>query len=399
MDETEQLENAGSNPNESSEEAVGSAEEESAGPKGEDPQKRDNQHYISKAYLDKFIHPASSQKVLYPYAKGSGPQSPRGTKRLASADHFYRQIDAGKLTNKLDEARKESETLFFASGKRTAGPLAKCVFDDSYMPAASDKIMLAGAAAFLRSGAPVQIHNTAMIGLLCTQMELFNKLNTDETKRKYKEKYGDEADEMLYEHREALWKGNVLIDVGRENWKQLGFESFKTEALFLNGLMRMGLTVCASHPKSFFITSDNPVILVSPFQKDSPGLGHKDTQVWFPISYKKGLMWSWKHSGIDRTTFGHSATRALNRAMIKWCYREIYSPLPEDWIAAAVKENTFDPCYGHYGSLEQMAGDFSFDAVDDNGRKREIVDLLAALRAGEKTDVLNLHRQRSCSAK
>lgn len=393
MDETEQLENGGADSNENSEEAAELAEEESTQPKEDDPQKRDNQHYISKAYLDKFVHPTSGQKVLFPYAKGFGPLSPKGTKRLAAADHFYRQIDEGELTNKLDEARKQSETLFFASGKRTAGPLAKCIFDDSYIPAASDKILLAGAAAFLRCGSPVQIHNTAMWALTAQQMWLFNQLNTDEVKQRYKKEYGDEADKMLHEHREAIWKGKVIADVGKENWRQLGFESFKTEPFYLDVLMQMGLALCTSHPNSFFLTSDNPVILTAQSQKDNPGLGLKDAEIWFPISHKKALLWSWRHGGIDKTTLGHSATRMWNRQMIKWCYREAYSPLADDWIKTAVKEITFDPCFGHYGSLEEMAGSHSHPAVDgDDNRMGEIIDMVAALRAGEKKDVVRLHR-------
>lgn len=156
-------------PTRASEEAAELVEDGSTQSKEDDPKKNDNQHYISRAYLDKFVHPSSSQKVLFPYAKGFGPLSPKGTKRLASADHFYRQIDEGKLTNKLDEARKQSETLYFASGKRTSGPLAKCIFEDSYVPAAGDKMMLAGAAAFLRCGSPVQIHNIAMMALQCSK--------------------------------------------------------------------------------------------------------------------------------------------------------------------------------------------------------------------------------------
>ena len=94
----------------------------------------------------------------------------------------------------------------------------------------------------------------------------------------------------------------------------------------------MGLTICTSHPKSCFLTSDNPVILTSHSQKDDPGIGQRYTEVWFSVSYKKGLLWTWKHSGIDKTTLGHSATRVQNRNMIRWCYKEVYSPLREDWI-------------------------------------------------------------------
>jgi hypothetical protein len=72
----------------------------------------------------------------------------------------------------------------------------------------------------------------------------------------------------------------------------------------------------------------------------------------------------------------------------------------DDWIQTAVKEITFAPCLGHYGSLEEMAGSFSCDAVDWNDNKLgEIIDTLAALRSGEKRDALKLHPQRPYTAK
>jgi hypothetical protein len=217
-----------------------------------------------------------------------------------------------------------------------------------------------------------------------------NALNSAQVKEKYKNLYGDEADQRLQEAREAVWKGEVFADVGEANWKQLGFTSFETEGMWLNALCQMGLTVCNCHPKSCLITSDNPVILTCQSQKDSPGLGLKDAEVWFPISYNKGLLWTWRDRGISKMTLGHSATRVQNRNMIRWCYREVYAPLPEDWLGPAVTENSFDPRYGHYGSLEQVAGNHALYAADASGAQKEIVDMLAALRAGEKCDALRL---------
>jgi Protein of unknown function (DUF4238) len=362
----------------------------------------DNQHFITKAHLDKFVHPTSPQKVLYPYTKRRGAQrKARGTKRLASADHFYRQIESGQPTNMLDEARKVSEQLFFGSGRSTCAPLAKCIYDENYLPAPEERIMLEGAAAFLRCGAPVQIHNTAMIGLLASQQWLFNELNSDEVIEKYKAQYRDDAENQWNEAKDAIYKGEVRAEVGKENWKQLGFDSFTFETLWLEGLARMGLTICTSHSKSFFLTSDNPVVLRSYFQPDNPGLGVKDAEVWFPISYNHGLLWSRKHLGIHKTTLGYAATCDYNRQIIKWCYREVYSPLPGDWINEAVKEATFDPCYGHYGSLEKVL-QHSFHArigpPGPKGRKGEVVDILAALRAGEKCDVVRLPAGKSIAA-
>jgi hypothetical protein len=189
---------------------------------------KDNQHYVSKAYLDKFVHPTSKDKQLYPYLKDRGGKNPTGTRRLASADHFYVQHENGTTTNKLDEARQKSENLYFAGGNN-ASPLVKCALDDGFFPTASDKIIFAGAAALLRCGSLVQIHNAAMMALFAEQMELFNRLNTDDVMEKFKADFGDEADEKLQKARDSIWKGKVFAEVGEEHWKQLGFTSFHAE--------------------------------------------------------------------------------------------------------------------------------------------------------------------------
>jgi hypothetical protein len=352
----------------------------------------DNQHYVSKAHLDKFIHPNSKQNVLYPYRKGSGSLRATGTKHLASADHFYLQQESGQQTNRLDESRKQNEAVFFASGKRTSGPLARCVYEDDFKPTYDEKIMLAGSAAFLRCGSPAQVHNTAMLAVLANQIWAFNSFNTDQLACEYRKRFGEDAGRKLDEDRKAFWEGGLFVDVGEENWKQLGFTSFESEKTWLEALSRMRLTICEAHPKSFFATSDNPVILTANSQSDRPGLGLSDAEVWFPISYKRGLLWTWKSGQTEKTTLGHSATRIKNRLMIRWCYREIYAPLPEDWIASAVKEEKFDPCFGHYGSLKEFAENHLINALDETGKKREIIDLVSGLKAGAKLDVLGLRR-------
>ena len=353
---------------------------------------KDNQHYVSKAHLDKFVHPNSQQNALYPYAKGRGALRPTGTKQLASADRFYVQQESGQLTNKLDESRKQNEAVFFASGKRTSGPLAKCVYDDDFTPTYDDKVMLAGAAAFLRCGSPVQVHNAAMLAALANQIWAFNSFNTARLACEYRKRYGEDAERKLEEDRKEFWEGRLFVDVGEENWKQLGFSSFESEATWVEALSKMALTICEAHPRSFFVTSDNPVILTRGSQSDTPGLGLIDAEVWFPISHRKGLLWTWKASQTGRTTLGHSATRIRNRMMIKWCYREVYAPLPEDWVESAIIEDKFDPCFGHYGSLKDVAEKHCVSAVDQAGKNHEIIDLLKALRASEKLDVLRLHR-------
>jgi hypothetical protein len=352
----------------------------------------DNQHYVTRAYLDKFIHPATGQNVLFPYARSQGGRRATGTRQLASADNFYARMDGSGTTNELDESRKEDEALYFGSGKRSSGPIAKCIYDDKYLPNADDRVTLASAAALLWWGSPVQIHNTAMMALMANQMYVFNQLNTDYAKQLYAEEYGADAEARLREDREALLEGKLTVDVGEENWKQLGFESCSTKELFVNTLCRMGLTICLSHYNSFFITSDNPVVLTSSLQPDQPGLGLSDAEIWFPVSYRVGLLWRWRHGNVQRDTFGHSQTRVMNRRMVRWCYKEVYSPQRESWIEAAVMEVDFDPCYGHYGTLQRLLESAVPAATVPHLGKQtgEVVDTIAGLRTGEKCDVVKL---------
>jgi hypothetical protein len=254
-----------------------------------------NQHYITKAHLDKFVHPESTQTVLYPYRKGSAPCKPTGTKRLGSALNFYRQIANGSRTDALDEARKKSETLLFSSGKRTPSAMSKCISNDGFLPTNADALELAAAAAFLFCGSPVQIHNTAMHLQLLHQMDLFNRIGTKQAEEVYREQYGDAASEKLAEDRQQILDGKLFVDVGRENWKQLGFESFRIEGDVIRMLLGMRLTIVACHPRLFFVTSDNPVVRTYPSKPDTV-----DDEMWFPISYKRGVLWHRRTLGEKR---------------------------------------------------------------------------------------------------
>lgn len=344
-----------------------------------------NQHYITKAYLDKFIHPDAGQAVLFPYRRGRGACKPRGTKRLGSAINFYRQRENGALNDKLDEARKRSETLLFASGKRTQSSLSACVYNDDFVPMEQDRLQLAAAAAFLWCGSPVQIHNTAMHALAFQQMQFFNLLNTEEAINSYREAYGDDAAARLNEDREKALDGDLFVDVGEENWKQLGFMAFQIEADLIHLLLKMQMTVVNCHPGRFFLTSDNPVGRTFPSGNDK-----LDDDVWFPISYKRGVLWHRRRLGA-KTTFGYSEHFAYNRRLIKNSYKFIYSPLPDGWIESASREVHVDPpLLGHYGSLREVIAQAK-PAFDASGRPcGEIIDVMAAMRARPKPDVVGL---------
>ncbi len=362
----------------------------------------DNQHYITKAHLDKFIHPTSGQNILHPYVRTQGIHKAKGTKRLACADSFFHQRDGAEMNNKLDEARKQIESRVFASGKATSGPLAKCIYDDTFLPNKQEGGELILAAAFLWWSSPVQIQNSAMMSLLCSQADFFNRLNSEEAKALYEKRYGEEAEARLQADRDAVLKGDLIVDVGEENWRQLGFSSTTGMDILGDQLSYMTLEICRCHPDSFFLTSDNPVIVLSATKPDKPGLALPDARVWFPISYNRGLLWTHNKGkvgnvlGVSRSGFGHSETRNLNRQIIKWCYKEVYSPLPGAWIDETMKANSFDPCFGHYGSLNEVIEAHSAPAFVERGnalqRKGEVVDLIAGLKSGEKCDAVGIGR-------
>lgn len=343
-----------------------------------------NQHYITRAYLDKFIHPSSDQKVLYPYERRRGACDAKGVKRLGSHKNFFRQNDNGEITDKLDEARELTERLLFSSGRVNPSSLAQCVFNDDFLPTAKDRLHFAAAAAFLFCSSPVQIHNTAMDHLLFAQMDLFNKMNSAEMRSMYDKKYGEQAATRLEEDREKVLHGKLVMDVGEENWRQLGFDVFQFEKQFIHLIQEMQMTIVDCHPKSVFLTSDNPVVRTFPTRHDS-----LDDQVWFPISYKRGILWH-RNNLPGRTTFGHSQTRAFNRRVIKYSYKKVFAPLPEDWIEAAVTTEDFDPLLGHYGSLDEVMKHALQAESPEKGHSKEIVDLFAAMKAGKRLDVVKI---------
>lgn len=344
-----------------------------------------NQHYITKAYLDRFVHPDSKQEVLFPYRKGGNACKPRGTKRLGSAANFYRQRENGVLHDRLDEARKVSETLLFASGKRHSSPLSQCVFDDRFNPSEVDRLHLATAAAFLFCGSPVQIHNTAMHALLQCQMDLFNWHATEEARESFRVKHGDAADERLEESRAAVLKGELFLDVGKDNWKQLGFTSFQVEADVIHSLLDMKMTIVDCHYRCLFLTSDNPVVRTFPSAWD---IGADDA-VWFPISYKRGVLWH-RRRFDTRTCLGYSESHALNRRVIKHSFKYVYAPRPDSSVESATRHESFDPLFGYYGSLERVIGQ-ARPAINSDGTPHgEIVDLIAALRSGSQMEVVGI---------
>lgn len=350
----------------------------------------DNQHYISQGYLKHFIHPKAGQNVLYPYAKGGGPQKARGIRVLASANEFYVQRIAGKPNNDLDAARQKAETLIFKNSPDDPGTLFQCITDDKFQVDHAHAVDLASAAAFLRCGSPVQIHNNAMLGLVAYQMHAFNSLRATDTLKAYQKTHGDRAEEQIEADREAFLNGELFVDVGKEHWKQFGFDSFNYTEMCARQFMSMSLTIVDAQENDFFVTSDNPVVTHSPSQPDNPGFQVKDAIVWFPISYKRALLWHHRKQHPPREVFSARQTRDKNKLVIKWCYKFIYSPLPDSWVREVAVEEKFDPCYGHYGTLNDVIGRAAPAFLPSGTPAGEIIEVGSALRAGVKVDALGI---------
>ena len=43
----------------------------------------------------------------------------------------------------------------------------------------------------------------------------------------------------------------------------------------------------------------------------------------------------------------------MNGRMVRWCYKDVYSPLPEDWIEPTIKEVSFNSRYAHYRTCNE----------------------------------------------
>jgi hypothetical protein len=230
-----------------------------------------------------------------------------------------------------------------------------------------------------------------MIGLFCIQADALNRLNTDEARSLYQQHFGDQAEAQLEHDRQELLNGDLIVDVGDENRKQFGFESFNYQRLWIDALMEMELALVSCQANGFFVTSDNPVVLSSNVQKDNPGLALRDAEVWFPLSYSKGLLWRRSGVGVPRMVLSDRETLALNKKMVKWCYKFVYSPLPADWLENAARSETFNSLFGHYGNLATMIEN-ARPLIDANNNQQigEAMEIMSGLRQGRQEDILRI---------
>ena len=349
-----------------------------------------NQHYVTRAFLAKFIHPTSKQAVLYPYAVNEKKQKAKGPAKLACEKNFYKQEINGEWCNCLEKDREKLETMLFDGNK---GTHYECLHNEKFVPSAEDRIILCVMAAYLHAGSPLQIHNTSMMGLYSNQIYLMNRINSDDAEEIYKQECGNDWEMRLKEDRKQVLTGELVADVGESLRKQFGFESFKYQELWIQMMSQMSLSIVTTN--EFFITSDNPVIIFSRHRSKGQQfreveLQNFDAEIWIPISYNKGLLWRQGKNGFSRFSYGHSETRAINRKVISMAYKSIYAPLEADWLNEATQNVPRDHIYKHYGSLERAFATARPGIDVSTGRKIDVLDIVRVMESGDEMDVLGI---------
>jgi hypothetical protein len=345
-------------------------------------------HYVMKSHLDKFIHPTSKERVLYPYRKGMGQLHPKGPRHLGCAEGFYNQVlEDGAESTRLDEGFQLGEKLLFSSGKRTPSTLSRCVYDEAFFPTTDqERAEITFCTSFMYCRAPVQIHNTAMIRHLGANIDVFNRLDAEDEElvKSYMEANDvtkDEAQKQVAKSKDEILRGNMTVSVGWEHERQDGFNMLTLQQHIMSVVDDMRWRLLRAASGSSFLTTDNPVVVEDPSfpKKRMHGMRQsRRIEVWFPISHEIGLLVDWRREQPQgRVVASHSQTRALNRRMIKWCYRHVYSPRREDWIAEATKSAKFRPLLDRLTSIDEWC----------KSARGNIVDMMSALENGEEADV------------
>src|ERR1700722_9565409 len=259
-------------------------------------------HYVMRSHLERFVLPNSSKKHLYPYEKRKGlipyQRNGVGPNGLGWAEDFYSQIlPDGSTDRKVDESVTFNELQFFNNSKGRPGALARCAHDPRFFPyLIQDRNHIAQCTGFTYSRSPVQIHNVAMLRQFNMAILAFSQLKPgdEEAIQNMMERQSigrEDAINRLSQIQSHIYDGSVRLTVGEEKEKQDGFHSFQLVDSFL-ATTKMKWQLLEALPGQFFITGDNPVVLENPQLPDKKlvGLYLRDTEIWYPLSYRYGLL-------------------------------------------------------------------------------------------------------------
>lgn len=322
-------------------------------------------HYVMRSHLANFAHPSSTGKVLFPYRKGQGlllnKRNGIGPTGLGWGEDFYSQIlPDGSSCRELDRGLQFSEKTFFGIPNGIPSAVWKCIHDPTYFPSDEEgRTHITYCTAFSHCRTPVQIHNMAMLMHISIAVEAFNAFSGDNegmiARTMESEKLSREAAiEKMRATQQLLFDGSIYLST--KNEKQDGLNILKLEEkLWI--IIEMKWELLEACPGQFFLTSDNPVVMENPQLPNKKWMPAwlKGTEVWYPISHRYGLLMRQSPEIVERRRMAsHSETRSLNRRMIRRAYRHVYSPLKEDWIDEAVREERFNPMVGRLKTVKAL---------------------------------------------
>ena len=141
---------------------------------------------------------------------------------------------------------------------------------------------------------------------------------------------GTEVNEdVTYEDaRDFLDRGEYTVEISREY--QIRREFLGQDIVLRTLMQRNWALLVANKESGHFITSDNPAMLmwrnpgeVPPLYRHSPGHGHTDSEIYFPISKNLALTGAYDgHVGTYQCT--RDVAAACNSGIVGYAYKQLY---------------------------------------------------------------------------
>jgi len=289
------------------------------------------QHFVQRAYLAGFCDQHLNDGMRKPFLRVFSPEMPmkrRTPETCAVKKWFYCFDQDGKRSFAIEEILSEMESASSAvlDGARKGR-----------LPSATkDRLTLAGyiALSMVRTPTAKKIVDQAYID---HQMERFRALidtpgQLEVYLQEHEQKTGIRRDAA--EDRRKLKGGRIRVSQTNHAWSLRMM--FAQLSIFQRRIMSMHWTLLQSN--AAFLTSDNPVILYSPRDRQSDvQRGRMEPDLIFPISRQFCLIGS--ASPVDHyAVIDDDQTKLINIASIKRAERFVYSPFDALYIQEELDE-------------------------------------------------------------
>lgn len=199
--------------------------------------------------------------------------------------------------------------------------------------AGEDKIYILNLLALLNVRSPQQRENWRQFRQRTAEIIMDVSTSSRETwesqLRQMRDAGTEVNDDVTFEDaKDFLDRGEYTVEVGREKHMH---REFLSQDIVLRTLMQRKWTLLVADKESgHFITSDNPAMLVwrnpgevPPLYRHSPGHGHTNSEVYFPITKNLALTGAYDgHVGTYQCTRNVAAT--CNTGIVGYTYKQLY---------------------------------------------------------------------------